>query len=112
MSDWNAWEGLLIKKNVTPRPGFEPGSEAPEAPRISTTLPGHVEGTLVCLSYQQDVEQYNNCGIGHSDSPEYPDRKKHGFVMKGYRYLKITRLMNEESGEYPCMPIREITTFL
>ena len=25
---------------VTPRPGFEPGSEAPEAPRISTTLPG------------------------------------------------------------------------
>lgn len=26
-----------------PRPGFEPGSEAPEAPRISTTLPGQGE---------------------------------------------------------------------
>jgi hypothetical protein len=26
---------------ITPRPGFEPGSKAPEASRMSTTLPGH-----------------------------------------------------------------------
>ena len=33
----------------TPQPGFEPGSEAPEAPRISTTLPGHRELMFCCL---------------------------------------------------------------
>ena len=29
-------------KTVTPRPGLEPGSKAPEASRMSTTLPRHV----------------------------------------------------------------------
>ena len=28
-------------KSKTPRPGFEPGSKAPQASRISSTLPGH-----------------------------------------------------------------------
>lgn len=37
------------RKKITPRPGFEPGSEAPEAPRISTTLPGLIKGTWMCL---------------------------------------------------------------
>ena len=37
-------------KQKTPRPGFEPGSKAPEASRMSTTLPrhyvNHVHGDL------------------------------------------------------------------
>ena len=30
----------IYSKSSTPRPGFEPGSKAPQASRMSTTLPG------------------------------------------------------------------------
>jgi hypothetical protein len=38
-----AASGKTDLKKKTPRPGFEPGSKAPEASRMSTTLPRHLK---------------------------------------------------------------------
>ena len=45
VTDWSYRTETQNRK--TPRPGFEPGSKAPQASRMSTTLPGH---ETECLS--------------------------------------------------------------
>ena len=40
-------KSLVKHFNYTPRPGFEPGSKAPEASRMSTTLPRHLFTLLI-----------------------------------------------------------------
>jgi hypothetical protein len=57
----------LPLKDQTPRPGLEPGSKAPEASRMSTTLPRHVHFALVAKYHINNAMQANKTLVGNEE---------------------------------------------
>ncbi len=84
----------LDVKRITPRPGLEPGSKAPQASRISTTLPGH---KWLRLPRFVRVHRLNNCLIRTRAAPD-----KNEFIGYYWIFSPATSIVTSTST---CAPV-------